>query len=273
MSFITLTTDFGLSDAYVAVMKGVILSINPDVRIIDISHNIKAGHIAHAGYVLKEACPFFPKGTIHVAVVDPGVGNARRPVIVITDDYFFVGPDNGIFWPIITTCGPSEIIHLTKPEFFLSAISKTFHGRDIFAPVAAHLSKGYEPKEMGLIIKDPVKLEIKTPRKKGNILFGEVIRVDHFGNIITNISKKVLGRFLKGSKPVIKAGDLIIKDIVNSYSEAGMGEALVLIGSSNYLEIAVNRGRAADFIGIAPYKIMGTEIEVRRNTNPITRTN
>ena len=268
MSIITLTTDFGLSDAYVAIMKGAILCVNPDVRIIDISHNIKAGHIAHAGYMLKDACPFFPKGTIHVAVVDPGVGSARRPVIVVTDDYLFVGPDNGIFWPIMTTCDPSEIIHLTKPEFFLSAISNTFHGRDIFAPVAAHLSKGVEPREMGFVIKDPVRLEIKAPRKKGNILFGEVIRVDHFGNIITNISKKVLGRFLKGSKPVIKAGDLIIRDMVNSYSAAGMGEALVLIGSSNYLEIAVNRGRAADFIGIAPYKIMGTEVEVWRNASP-----
>jgi len=245
---ITLLTDFGLRDSYVGIMKGVILSINPDVQIIDISHTVKAGSIIHATGLLQEAYPFFPKGTIHVAVVDPGVGGDRRPILVKTKDHLFVGPDNGLFWPIITSHHQTEIIHLTETKYFLSDISNTFHGRDIFAPVAAHVSLGEDPFEMGSVINNPVPLHLPTPEQKGNQLLGQVMRVDRFGNLITNIHKKDMEKLLGTKPPTIKIGNLIIKGVRSTYSEVNTGETLALIGSSGYLEIAVNKGRACDRI-------------------------
>jgi hypothetical protein len=245
---ITLLTDFGLRDPYVGIMKGVILSINPDARIIDISHQTKPGSVYQAAGLIQEAYPFFPKGTIHVAVVDPGVGGDRRPILVKTKDHFFVGPDNGLFWPIIKTNHQTEIIHLTETKYFLSDISNTFHGRDIFAPVAAHVSLGEDPLEMGSVINNPVPLRLPTPEQKGNHLSGQVIRVDHFGNLITNIHKKDMEKLLGTKPPIIKVGKLIIRGVRSTYSEVNTGETLALIGSSGYLEIAVNQGRACDRI-------------------------
>ena len=286
---ITLLTDFGLRDPYVGIMKGVILSINPDARIIDISHQTKPGSVYQAAGLLQEAYPFFPKGTIHVAVVDPGVGGDRRPILVKTKDHFFVGPDNGLFWPIITSHHQTEIIHLTETKYFLSDISNTFHGRDIFAPVAAHVSLGEDPLEMGSLINNPVPLHLPTPEQKENHLLGQVMRVDRFGNLITNIHKKDMDEFLgtappvntptlpsplrervgEGVKkrnsytiPVIKVRELIIKGMCSTYSEVNTAETLALIGSSGYLEIAVNQGRACDCIGINPEDIIGIKVEV-----------
>jgi len=259
---ITLLTDFGFGDPYAGIMKGVILSINPDARIIDISHQTKPGSVYQAAGLLQEAYPFFPKGTIHVAVVDPGVGGDRRPVLVKTKDHFFIGPDNGLFWPIIKTNHQAEIAHLTETKFFLSDISNTFHGRDIFAPVAAHVSLGVDPLKMGPVINNPVPLHLPTPEQKGNHLLGQVMRVDHFGNLITNIHIKDMEKLLGTEPPIIKIGKLIIKGVRNTYSEVNTGETLALIGSSGYLEIAVNQGRACDCIGITSVDIIGIEVYV-----------
>ena len=261
---ITLTTDFGLEDPYAAIMKGVVLSINPAARIIDISHSVKAGSIMHAAGLIKDAYPFFPKGTVHVAVVDPGVGGKRRPILVKTENHVFVGPDNGVFWPIITTHQQAEIIHVTKIRYFLPDVSHTFHGRDIFAPVAAHISRGVDPREMGSIVSDPVQLEFPVPQQRGDTLYGRVMRIDHFGNLITNIHKKELEEFLGPERSVIMLGKLVIEGLRNTYSEAGAGETLALIGSSGCLEIAVNTGRASDIAGTDPDGIIDMEIEVRR---------
>lgn len=261
---ITLTTDFGLSDPYVPMMKGVILSINPAVQLIDISHKVGAGSMFQAAYLIQETYPFFPRGTVHVVVVDPGVGGGRRPIAVEMEGHFFVGPDNGIFWPVIEKQDSPVIVHLSDENFFLSAISRTFHGRDIFAPVAAHISSGIDLKIMGPTITDPVKLSFPKPQQKGDILYGQVVWVDNFGNLITNIHRVDLELFLKSAKPVIKVGELVIEEIRYVYESVAEGEPLALFGSSCYLEIAVSVGRASEYPGLKSDQIIGTEVRMER---------
>ena len=261
---ITLTTDFGLSDPYVGVMKGVILSINPQARVIDISHLIKAGSVLQAAGILQESYSFFPKGTVHVAVVDPGVGTERRLILLETEEHFFVGPDNGIFWPIIAAHPQSKVIHLTESEYFLPDIAHTFHGRDIFAPVAAHLSRGVDPGKMGHPISDPMPLKIPRAQQTEEVLTGQVLRVDHFGNLISNILHKDLDQFSGSARPVIKIGDLMIEGLCKTYADVSGGEILAMIGSSGLLEIAVNLGRACDRLGMNLEDIMGVRIEVTK---------
>jgi S-adenosyl-L-methionine hydrolase (adenosine-forming) len=259
---ITLLTDFGLEDPYVGMMKGVILSVNPDASIIDISHYVKAGSIARAAGIIRDTYPYFPEGTVHTTVVDPGVGGKRRAIILMAQSHLFVGPDNGIFWPIINLNQDIKIIQITETKHFLPDVSDTFHGRDIFAPVAAHLSKGADPFEMGPAISDPVKLKLPAPHQKGGTLYGQIVSVDHFGNLITNIHRKEIEGFAGGRTLVIRLEDLIIEGVRGTYAEAGKGEILSLLGSSDYLEIAVNLGRASDRIGLDEEKIIGLEVVV-----------
>jgi len=261
---ITLLTDFGLEDPYVGMMKGVILAVNPDTRIIDISHHVKAGSIIRAAGMIRETYPYFPEGTVHIAVVDPGVGSRRRAIILMAQSHLFVGPDNGIFWPIINLHQDIKIIHITETKYFLPDVSKTFHGRDIFAPVAAHLSKGADPLEMGPTISDPVKLPLPASHQKGGTLYGQVVSVDHFGNLITNIHRKEIEEFAGDRTLVIWLQDLLIEGMRGTYAECGKGEILGLFGSSGYLEIAVNLGRASDLFGLDEAEIIGLEVEVRR---------
>ena len=262
---ITFITDFGLADPYVAVMKGVILSINPDVRVVDISHQIEAGSILQAASLIRESFPFFPEGTIHLAVIDPGVGGDRRPIAIESGGYFFVGPDNGVFWPAIEDHKEKRIIHLNEKKYFLPHVSHTFHGREIFAPVAAHLSLGVDLEMMGSIITDLIRLDFPMPHKKGRVLLGQIMRVDNFGNLITNISRKELELFLESGKPVFEVGNLIIKKLDHIYSDAEQGEPLALINSSGWLEITVNLGRASEYIGVDPERIIGTEVRVGKS--------
>lgn len=261
---ITLTTDFGLTDPYVGIMKGVILSVNPEARCVDISHQIKAGAITHAAALLQESYQFFPNGTIHVCVVDPGVGSARRPILIQTNDFFFVGPDNGLFWPIISAHEPARIIHLTKREYFLPHVSRTFHGRDIFSPVAAHLSRNIDPLKMGEIITDPMPLQLPGPQQTGEWLYGQIIRVDNFGNLITNIRRQDLAQFSETGRIVIKVGELIIEDLQETYADVKTGEVLALIGSSDQLEIAVNQGRANGRLKMDSESLIGIKVAVGR---------
>jgi S-adenosylmethionine hydrolase len=261
---ITLTTDFGLKDPYVGMMKGVILSINPEARIIDISHQVEAGTVSHAAGLIQETCIFFPKGTIHMGVIDPGVGSDRRPILVRTKDHFFIGPDNGLFWPIIKSNEPVDIIHLNKDEYFMPRVSLTFHGRDIFAPVAAHLSRGINPLKMGTSITDPVQLLLPILQQHGDILSGQIIRVDNFGNMITNIRRKDLDKHMGTDRPTVKVGNLVIENVHETYAETKEGELLALIGSSECLEIAVNLGRACDRLEVAPEELVGMKVEVEK---------
>ncbi|HDM09291.1 MAG: SAM-dependent chlorinase/fluorinase [Deltaproteobacteria bacterium] len=243
---ITLLTDFGMADPYVGIMKGVMLGINPDARLVDISHGIQPGNIFEAGVVLKESYAYFPRGTVHVAVVDPGVGTSRRALVLLADGHFFVAPDNGLLWPIISKQPTNTLIHLTNPAFFLHPISNTFHGRDIFAPVAAHLALGASPFEMGNPIDDPIKLSIPLPMEHGQKLKGQVIRVDRFGNLITNIDVRTLTQYAASplSNVTVTVGPMKIKGISSTYADVPTGKELALIGSSGFLEISVNQGRA-----------------------------
>jgi len=261
---VTLLTDFGLKDPYVGMMKGVILSVNPVARIIDISHHIKPGSIHEAAHILHEAYPYFPEGTVHVTVVDPGVGTDRRAILGVTRSHLFVGPDNGILWPILNAFEDVTIIHLTETRYVLPHVSLTFHGRDIFAPVAGHLTRGVDPFDMGPVIHDPVELKLPAPFRKGDFLYGRIVRVDHFGNLITNIPRREIETFIGDRRPVIRIGDLFIEGLSRTYADASKGEALALFGSSGYLEIAVNSGRAYDRLGPDPAVVLGTEVEVGR---------
>ncbi len=266
---ITLLTDFGLIDPYVGIMKGVILSISAKANIIDITHQIPPGAIAQAAMVLEESYPFFPRGSIHVAIVDPGVGTSRRAILFVTENRFFLGPDNGLLWPIISSHPNGKIIHLTEKKFFLPFISQTFHGRDIFAPVAAHLCKGVDPLKMGTIIDNPVRLSKPGIKKAEKVLVGMVTRIDNFGNLITNISERDLKEFLGPFSPIIKISDIIIKKISRTYSDVEPGELLALIGSSGFMEISVNLGRACDRLTADHNEIVGTRVEVFRGPDSV----
>jgi S-adenosylmethionine hydrolase len=246
---ITLTTDFGQRDPYVAMMKGVIISINPEARIVYTPHQIAAGSIGEGASILKDAHRFFPKGTVHVGVVDPGVGSPRRPIALVAENHFFVGPDNGLLYPLIDAHGQCHVVHLTDKRYWMNEISATFHGRDIFAPVAAHLSQGVDPLLMGETIDDLMPLQVSLPRIEGNALMGEIVRIDHFGNLITNITSEHLAPFLESKDLTIRIGELVLNTLSTTYSDVPEAQPLALIGSSNALEIAVNGGNAAHDLG------------------------
>ncbi|MBW1722971.1 MAG: SAM-dependent chlorinase/fluorinase [Deltaproteobacteria bacterium] len=261
---ITLTTDFGLSDPYVAMMKGVILSVNPRATVCDITHLVRPGSIFQAASVIHESYPFFPEGTVHVAVVDPGVGGERRPLVIQAAGQFFVGPDNGLFTSIIQDCPDLKAYHLKESRFFLPRVTSTFHGRDIFAPVAAHLSLGVQPDRLGSPLQQPVTIPLPRPRERDGVLYGEIVHVDGFGNCITNISGEVLEGFLGSATPLIEVGHLVIDRLSRTYSEAEEGQPLALVNSSDRLEIAVNLGRASEYLGVARDEIIGSVVQVKR---------
>ena len=253
-AFLTLTTDFGTKDPYVGSMKGAILTINPKAVLVDVTHEIRPGAVPQAAYFIRETYRHFPKGTIHIAVVDPGVGGTRRPMALEASGYVFVGPDNGIFWKVMEQEPSYRAYHLTNTSFFRQDISRTFHGRDIFGPAAAHISTGVRLELMGDEMVDPTPLRQGTPKRKGNALLGEVIRVDRFGNIITNISVADLRAFTSRPQEIqTEIGKLKLSGLKETYCDVDQGIPLVLIGSSGLLEIAVNQGNAAGLADISEH--------------------
>jgi S-adenosyl-L-methionine hydrolase (adenosine-forming) len=244
---ITLTTDFGLKDSYVGAMKGAILSLNPYAMIVDITHLVSPGNIIEGALVLNEAYGFFPKGTIHVGVVDPGVGGRRMPVLIETDRYTFIGPDNGLFSLAIQKEKVRRVINLSRKKYFLKKVSSTFHGRDIFGPAAAHLSLGVDPGKLGDTIKRNVLKNVPfiRPKKKGGLITGEVVRIDSFGSLLTNIRKEDIAGH---SRIEAEINGVRVKGLQKTYSDVGAGRPLALIGSSGNLEIAVNNGIASDVL-------------------------
>ena len=237
---ITLTTDFGLKDPYVAEMKGVILCINPKANIVDVSHLIDKYSVRMAAFVLASAAPYFPKGSVHVAVVDPGVGTARRAIAVQTKQAYFVGPDNGALMLAAQKQGIKHIYELNNPEFMLPNVSSTFHGRDIFAPAAAYLDKGVKPKEFGAEITEPVTPKYAHVEHKNGSLFGEVLHVDGYGNVITNISQAEVAA-AKTVKVNLHHVSLQL-NCSKTYGESKPQEPLALIGSHGFLELALDQG-------------------------------
>ena len=251
MPFISLTTDFG--DLYPAVMKAVILAINPGVQIIDVTHSVQRAGVREGAFALYSLVPYFPQGTVHVGVVDPGVGTSRRALAVIAGsagkEQFFVGPDNGLLIPAARRLGEMEVYEITNPDLMLkSGISATFHGRDIFAPVGAHLSKGTSIEAVGQKVSDFGDLDFGNFGIDGPFLMGEVIFADSFGNVITNIPEDVILKFSTFGSHVEVNGRRV--SFVQTYGFVGQEEPLALIGSHGFLEIAVNKGDAALQFGL-----------------------
>lgn len=241
---ITLLTDFGIKDHYVASMKGVILNINPQCNLVDITHEVRPHDIQEGAFILANAFSFFPRGTIHIAVVDPGVGGLRKPILLVTQNYFWVGPDNGLFSLVAKRDKVKEVIHLTNKKYFLPNVSTTFHGRDIFAPVAGRLSLGIKPEALGEKLDHWVELDLRKPEIRKQRLLGEIVFIDHFGNLISNIDETMFFQFTKKRPYVIWAGKRRIDHLRKGYWEGKPGELVALFGSSGYLEISMNRGNA-----------------------------
>jgi len=254
MTVITLMTDFGIKDGNVGVMKGVIWGICPGAQISDLSHMVQAQNIREAGYILARSVPYFPKGSIHVVVVDPSVGTERRPMAAHIGDWFYVGPDNGTITGSLERAEQAgwqtDFVELNRPQYWLQNISHVFHGRDIFSPVAAHLANGVPLSELGSYFNDPVRLELPKPEKTDNSWHGQVIHIDHFGNISTNIRIENLGDAMKTKENInVRLNEIEIKGMVNTFGERPVGELIALIGSTGNLGIAVVNGNAQQRLG------------------------
>jgi len=250
MSIITLTTDFGTSDGYVGTIKGVILSIAPDVTLVDISHDIAPQNIRQGAYVLHAAAPYFPTGTIHLAVVDPGVGSRRRALAILASRGILVGPDNGLFTLLLADEPDAECHEIIHPEFMLRRVSATFHGRDVFASAAAHLASGADLGAVGPRIADPVMFPILAPvQQPDGSWLGHVLYADHFGNLITSVT---LAELQEMGRLEIAIGGRRITGLRRTYAEAAPGELVALVGSSGHLEISIVNGNAAQTLGLGP---------------------
>jgi S-adenosylmethionine hydrolase len=242
--FISLLSDFGMKDPFVGEMKAVILSICPDVKLVDITHEVEPYNIRMGAFLLASATPYFPVGTVHVAVVDPGVGGGRRPIVAETNRSLFVGPDNGLLLPAAKREGVRRVYHLTNPSLMRDSISSTFHGRDIFAPVAAHLACGTSPKELGVELTDYVQLSFGEPSVSKRGAACTVIHIDHFGNVITNISEVDMVRMnVNGRFSVVMRRNRFQARLVKAYSNLSGRELGLILGSHGFLEIA---GRETD---------------------------
>jgi S-adenosylmethionine hydrolase len=254
--FITLTTDFGTASPYVAAMKGVMLSLNPDARIVDLSHHIPPQDVRHAAYFLASALPHFPPDALHVVVVDPGVGGIRDVLYVEVGAQRLLVPDNGCWTLLHEGRPPVRVIRLTERRFWRHAVSDTFHGRDIFAPVAANLSLGLDPRLLGPPVFQWVRLQRPAVTEGPEGLVGEVVFVDHFGNLISNIPGEVLTR--SATRRWVKVGGQDVPRIVRTYVEAEPGTLVALVSSDGWLEVAVSHGSAARRLQAGP----GTVITV-----------
>jgi S-adenosylmethionine hydrolase len=260
---ITLLSDFGSTDPYVGSMKGVILSISKKATIVDITHSVAKFDVLEGGFILAAAVPYFPPGTIHVAVVDPGVGGRRKALLVKTKGYYLVGPDNGILMVAASQDRVEKVIEITNPRYGLSQVSSTFHGRDVFCAVAAHLANGVSIAEFGSETNDYVKLEFPKPDITGQTISGEVVHVDNFGNIVTNIKFTDMAEvgFERNTMITVTIGSVTERmKYGRIYGDVAVGESLALIGSAGFLEISVNQDNAASIHGAKK----GTRVSISR---------
>ncbi len=244
---ITLTTDFGQGDYYVGAMKGVILGIAPEARLVDLSHQIPPQDVLAAAFVLRHAAGEFPLGTVHLAVVDPGVGTQRRPLALHSRGHLWVGPDNGLF-SFVLDGADSRVHEIARRDLGQPDRSTTFHGRDLFAPLAAHLCRGLALADIGPPVTDPVRLAESAPCKSAGRIAGHIVHIDRFGNLVSNIAAADLARW--GSGLCIRLGDYVLAELCRTYEDVEPGAPLALIGSAGLLEIAVNRGHAARQLGV-----------------------
>ncbi|HUB02036.1 MAG TPA: SAM-dependent chlorinase/fluorinase [Terriglobales bacterium] len=250
-AIITLTTDFGLNDHFVGAMKGVLLETAPDAQIVDISHAVQPFDILDGALTISQAYTYFPAGTVHMVVVDPGVGTARRPIILTGDRHLFVAPDNGVLSLVYDREERISVRHVTADHYFLQPRSNTFHGRDIFSPVAAYLAKGVDPERFGEEITDFARFNVPRPKPVDErTLRGVVLKADRFGNLITNITATDVPWLFGTSQPAFKiaVGKGQVTRICGNYAEGTPGEAFGILGSMGFLEIATNRGSAQQLL-------------------------
>jgi S-adenosylmethionine hydrolase len=272
---VTLLTDFGLADGYVGAMKGIILGIAPGAHLVDISHEIPPQRVKQAAYVLYVSYPFFPVHTVHLVVVDPGVGSARRPIAVRTPVGTFVGPDNGVFSYVMYRERVEAVVDLSDSRYRPSSVSHTFHGRDVFAPAAAHLAAGVPVTEMGPLVNDPVLLRRPRLELVGHALVGEVMHIDHFGNVITSVARldweddslilhSAFGQVQEtvcfdATRAVVEVAGHSIAGVRHTYADVEAAMPLALVGSNGHLEIAVRDGSASEALGLR----LGDKVLVR----------
>lgn len=251
MTIITLTTDFGIRNGFAGIMKGVIYVITPNAQIVDISHAVAPQDIHEGAHTLSRAAPFFPQGTIHIYVIDPGVGTERRPLAARLGEYYFVGPDNGLLTPLIEDAEqnkqPVEFVHLDNPSYWLPKISRTFHGRDIFAPVAAHLANGVTLSKLGTSFNDPVYMELARPEKTDSGWIAHVTVIDTFGNLTTDLPVSAL----QGRTDVLfRFRGAEVDGITESYGRKQAGDLVAVVDSEEHIEIAVVNGNASQKLGV-----------------------
>jgi len=258
---ITLTTDFGTNDHFVGALKGVIVDIVPEAQIVDITHAVQAFDVLDGALAIAQAYSYFPNGTIHMVVVDPGVGTTRRPILASSDGYHFVAPDNGVLSMVYAREERVHVRHITSDHYFRQPVSNTFHGRDVFAPVAAYLAKQVDSHKFGDEIEDYVKFAAPRPKPAGeNRMRGVVLKIDRFGNLITNVSPNDVPA-LFAAKPgafKIMVGSREITEIRTAYAEGAPGEVFGILGSMGYLEIVANRAAAAQITGASK----GSEVSI-----------
>lgn len=255
---ITLTTDFGLSDHFVGTMKGVILSICREAEIVDISHQVGAYEVTEGAFVLAQAYRYFPRGTVHVVVIDPGVGTSRRPILMQAAGHYFVAPDNGVL-SMICAREKHKVRAITAEKYFLKPVSRTFHGRDIFAPVAAHIAKGVPAARMGKPVDDYLRLNFEKPvRTARRGWTGAILKIDHFGNLITNFPADDFPD-LQERPFEMSVGLQTVSQFARNYAERGPGELFLIIGSSGYMEVSACQASAAKLLGCG----VGAPVELR----------
>jgi len=243
-SILTLTTDFGLDDHYVGAMKGVVLGICPDARIVDISHGVRPFEISEGAYTIAQAWRCFPAGTVHVVVVDPGVGSSRRPILVEAGRHYFIAPDNGVL-AMVYLKETAKVRLISNESLYRRPVSRTFHGRDIFAPVAAHLAAGLSPAHIGDPIDNYLKPDFVKPHRAGKRTWiGQILKIDHFGNIVTNFHVEDYGDLALRNFQM-ELGPVTVTALGNNYAERAPGELFVILGSSGYYEVSLSQGSAA----------------------------
>jgi hypothetical protein len=260
---ISLLTDFGSRDHYVAAMKGVMLGICPNVRLVDVTHETSAYEVAEAAYTLAQTVPSFPAGTVHLVVVDPGVGSSRRALVAEAAGQRFVAPDNGVLTMVLSGDPKHRVREITAQAYFRKPVSRTFHGRDIFAPVAAHLASGVPPAKFGKRIDDFLRLNLPKPQRTARRGWtGCILKIDRFGNLITNFDWALFSRLLE--QPFeIHVGLRSISRLAENYSAIPLGEICVIQGSSGYIEISAHQARAADILGVSA----GAPVEIKASTS------
>lgn len=260
---ITLTTDFGTRDPWVGIMKGVILGICPSAQLVDLSHDIAAQDVLEGALCLESAVDFFPAGTIHLAVVDPGVGSSRRPLAARAAGRCYVGPDNGLLSLALGRAGGEDIeaVELTAREYRLPAVSRTFHGRDVFAPAAAHLARGLPLERFGPAVTDIVNLRLPSARREDGVVVGEVLAADRFGNLLTSVTEEDLASVDGPRGLVVEIAGVRVGAPVSAYSDARPGAVGAVVGSAGRLEVFVREGSAQSALGLG----RGAPVVVKRS--------